>query len=173
MFVVITLGAGGRSQTSHEGIATFSTPTVVHFGAALLISALLSVPWHSLAHAAVVLGAAGLYGVAYTARSLLLAAGKGKMLAPGDPGRSSSTRAAGDGNVGPVLFPDRPCPGQAACFSASRHGFTTIFTSRREALSAARPQAIGKSLSASSDHEGCRAMNAQAVPARVFLSTDF
>jgi hypothetical protein len=114
MFVVITLGAGGRSQTSHEGIATFSTPTVVHFGAALLISALLSVPWHSLAHAAVVLGAAGLYGVAYTARSLLLAAGKGKMLAPGDPGRSSSTRAAGDGNVGPVLFPDRPCPG-ASC----------------------------------------------------------
>jgi IS605 OrfB family transposase len=35
-----------------------------------------------------------------TARSLVLAAGKGKMLAPGDPSRSSSTRAAGDGNVG-------------------------------------------------------------------------
>src|SRR5450755_714550 len=68
MFVVITLVAGGRSQTSYEGIATFSTPTVVHFAAALLISALLSVPWHLLAHAAVVLGAAGLYGVAYTVR---------------------------------------------------------------------------------------------------------
>jgi hypothetical protein len=73
----------------------------------------------------------------------------------------------------PCFSPIAFALGQAACFSASRHGFATIFTSRREALSAARPQAIGKSLSASSEHEGCRAMNAQAVPAGVFLSTDF
>ncbi len=66
MFVVITLVAGGRSQASHEGISMFSTPTVVHFGAALLTSALLNVPWRSLAQAGIMLSLVGLYGVGYT-----------------------------------------------------------------------------------------------------------
>jgi hypothetical protein len=71
MFVVITLVAGGRSRTTHEGIATFSTPTVVHFCAALLVSAILSAPWGSLLPAAALLGLSGLCGVAHVSRVVL------------------------------------------------------------------------------------------------------
>jgi hypothetical protein len=66
MFVVITLVTGvERLRRSHDGISTFSTPTVVHFGAALLVSAILSAPWRSLLHPAMLLGLAGLCGVVY------------------------------------------------------------------------------------------------------------
>jgi hypothetical protein len=69
MFVVITLVAGlERAQPSHEGMATFSSPTVLHFGAALLVSAILCAPWHSLLGVAMVVGFAGLYGVLYLLR---------------------------------------------------------------------------------------------------------
>ncbi len=69
MFVVITLVMGtNRVRRSRDGISTFSTPTVAHFGAALLISAVLSAPWHSLIYPAIVLGLAGLYGVVYVLR---------------------------------------------------------------------------------------------------------
>src|SRR5271165_7204122 len=68
MFVVITLVTGVRLQRNPEGLLTFSTPTVVHFGAALLVSAILSAPWHSLLHPAAVLGLAGLFGIAYVLR---------------------------------------------------------------------------------------------------------
>jgi hypothetical protein len=71
MFVVITLVAGDRSRTTHEGVATFSTPTVVHFCAALLLSAILSAPWRSLTHASVLLGLTGLAGVVYVWRIIL------------------------------------------------------------------------------------------------------
>jgi hypothetical protein len=66
MFVVVTLVAGNRTRQKGEGLATFSTPTVVHFCVALLVSAILSAPWRSLVHVAVMLGLAGLYGVVYT-----------------------------------------------------------------------------------------------------------
>ena len=66
MFVVITLAAGDRARMKVEGISTFSTPTVVHFCAALLVSAILSAPWRSLVHAAVLLGLTALYGIGYT-----------------------------------------------------------------------------------------------------------
>ncbi len=66
MFVVITLVTGGeRTGATRDGIATFSTPTVVHFGAALLTAAVLLAPWHVLFHPALVLGVMGLAGVAY------------------------------------------------------------------------------------------------------------
>lgn len=66
MFVVISLIVGRqRLPPADEGIATFSTPTVVHLAAALLVSAILSAPWHSLVQAAVLLGLTGLYGVVY------------------------------------------------------------------------------------------------------------
>jgi hypothetical protein len=52
MFVVITLVAGQeRERRSPDGIAAFGTPTVAHFGVALLGSAILSAPWSSLGHA--------------------------------------------------------------------------------------------------------------------------
>ena len=66
MFVVITLVTGTeRRPRSRDGVSTFSTPTVVHFGAALLVSAILSAPWRSLVYPAVLLGLAGLCGVVY------------------------------------------------------------------------------------------------------------
>jgi hypothetical protein len=65
MFVAITLVTGERARRSPDGIKTFSTPTVVHFGAALLVSATLAAPWHSLIHLAAVMGVIGLVGVVY------------------------------------------------------------------------------------------------------------
>ena len=67
MFVVIALIAEGPSPGATPlSIGAFSTPTIVHFCAALLISAVLSAPWHSLVHAGIALGAAGAAGIVYT-----------------------------------------------------------------------------------------------------------
>jgi hypothetical protein len=65
-FVVITLVADMRSSSSMREINAFGTPTVVHFCAALLISAILSAPWHRLASAGVTLAVCGGLGVCYT-----------------------------------------------------------------------------------------------------------
>jgi hypothetical protein len=65
MFVVVTLIAGDRPRPTREGFATFSTPSVLHFCAALLASATLSAPWHSLIEPAVILGVGALYGILY------------------------------------------------------------------------------------------------------------
>jgi hypothetical protein len=66
MFVVITLVTDvERLRRSPDGISAFGTPTVAHFSAALLVSAILSAPWHSLLPPAIILGLAGLYGVVY------------------------------------------------------------------------------------------------------------
>ena len=67
LFVVITLSAQVRMRVSSQrsGIAAFSTPNVVHFGAALLVAALLNAPWQALWNAALLLGLAGLGGMTY------------------------------------------------------------------------------------------------------------
>ena len=67
MFVVISLIVGSRARVSpgSGGIATFSTPTVVHFGAVLLISAILNAPWPALWIAGLLLGLTGVGGVIY------------------------------------------------------------------------------------------------------------
>src|SRR3989442_3592050 len=49
-FVVVVLGAEARSIGPEVG--AFGTPTVVHFCAVLLISAILSVPWRGGSKAA-------------------------------------------------------------------------------------------------------------------------
>jgi hypothetical protein len=64
LFVVITLIAGMR-QRSSGALAAFTTPNVVHFGAALFIAATLSVPWQALWPAGLVLGLCGLGSVTY------------------------------------------------------------------------------------------------------------
>lgn len=69
MFVVITLVS--RSPTTREGTATFSTPTVVHFGSALLLGAILAAPWPSLRHLGIVLAIVGLCGMIYALRVTL------------------------------------------------------------------------------------------------------
>jgi hypothetical protein len=65
MFVVISLITGTRAPRPREGIAAFSTPSIVHFCAALGVAAIFSAPWHVLWHAGLLLGLAGLGGMAY------------------------------------------------------------------------------------------------------------
>jgi len=65
VFVVITLVAGTRERLSGDGTAAFSTPTVVHFCAALGIATTLSAPWQALWEASLLLGLSGLAGAAY------------------------------------------------------------------------------------------------------------
>jgi hypothetical protein len=69
LFVVITLIAQVRVRASSpsDGIAVFSTPNVFHFGAALLVAAILSAPWQALWNAALLLGLSGLGGATYVA----------------------------------------------------------------------------------------------------------
>ena len=64
-FVVMTLLADRPQLVSPEAGAAFATPNVVHFSAALLLSALMRVPWHSVATAAEVWGFIGLAGLVY------------------------------------------------------------------------------------------------------------
>ncbi len=63
-FVVVVLGAEARSMRSPE-VGAFGTPTVVHFCAVLLISAILSVPWRAVSNAGLALGALGVGGIVY------------------------------------------------------------------------------------------------------------
>lgn len=65
-FVVITLVAAmpiveGQQQAG----SAFATPTVVHFAAALLLSAIATAPWHELAGAADIWIFLGLIGIVY------------------------------------------------------------------------------------------------------------
>jgi hypothetical protein len=69
-FVVMTLLAEKPSAAVSEAVPAFATPTIVHFSATLLVSALLRAPWPSVTAAAFACGAVGLCGVIYT---LLLA----------------------------------------------------------------------------------------------------
>jgi hypothetical protein len=66
-FVVITLIAAMRQRPTPESISAFATPTVVHLAGALLISAIMSIPWRSLLPASVALALGGLGGLAYSA----------------------------------------------------------------------------------------------------------
>ena len=75
MFVVITLIVQLRVQvpSPSSGIAVFNTPNVFHFGAALLVAAILSAPWQALWYAGLLLGLLGLVGVTYILIVLWLA----------------------------------------------------------------------------------------------------
>jgi hypothetical protein len=64
-FVVIVLGAEREVGSDHTTRA-FGTPTVVHFSAVLLVSAMLSAPWRAVAPAAWALAALAAAGVLYT-----------------------------------------------------------------------------------------------------------
>lgn len=64
-FVVMTLIADRPQLRAAEATSAFGTPTIVHFCAALLLSALLRVPWHSIIPAAALWGLTGFSGVAY------------------------------------------------------------------------------------------------------------
>ena len=66
-FVVITLIADMRPRPPADSINAFGTPTVVHLAGALIVSALMSVPWTSLFPASVALSLCGFGGLAYGA----------------------------------------------------------------------------------------------------------
>jgi len=65
-FVVVTLIAEIPLQGDVERAGSaFATPTVVHFGAVLLLAAVLSAPWRRPAAAEVIWGLIGLVGIIY------------------------------------------------------------------------------------------------------------
>jgi hypothetical protein len=64
-FVVIALIADVKARTTARQIDAFSTPTIIHFCAVLLVSAILSAPWHGLSKVSFALGACGVVGVLY------------------------------------------------------------------------------------------------------------
>ncbi len=67
-FVVITLIADlpiGRG--AEQAGEAFATPTIVHFGTVLLISAILNSPWHGMGSAALCWGIIGIAGLMYAA----------------------------------------------------------------------------------------------------------
>lgn len=66
-FVVIALIASTRTRADSESIDAFGTPTVVHFGVALAVSAIMSAPWPSLVAASVALVMCGVGGLCYGA----------------------------------------------------------------------------------------------------------
>jgi len=64
-FVVVALITETTRRNTSREMAAFSTPTVIHFCAVLLMAALLSAPWHDLSNVALVLGACGIVGLVY------------------------------------------------------------------------------------------------------------
>ena len=66
-FIVITIAADlpGSATARLVGLRAFTTPTAVHFGAALWIAALMSMPGHTRLSLMLCLGATGLIGTAY------------------------------------------------------------------------------------------------------------
>ena len=64
-FVVITLVGDSNIPRTPESTHAFGTPNVVHFAAVLVLSAILSVPWHTLKDAAHLIGLMGVLGVVY------------------------------------------------------------------------------------------------------------
>ena len=64
-FVVMTLIADRPPLRVPEAGAAFVTPTIVHFGTALLLSALLRAPWQAITLVAALWGLIGLSGGAY------------------------------------------------------------------------------------------------------------
>jgi hypothetical protein len=63
-FVVVALGGNMRRKIDADANLAFGTPTVVHFGMALTISAIMCVPWRSLLGPTFALAACGIGGLA-------------------------------------------------------------------------------------------------------------
>ena len=67
MFVVLAVAVdAGPRAASTRSIETYVTPTIVHFSASLLFSAILSAPWPGPLGIQIMLGAAGITGLVYS-----------------------------------------------------------------------------------------------------------
>jgi hypothetical protein len=65
-FVVIALIAGmPAARGDAQSGSTFATPSVVHFGVVLVLSAILAAPWNGIPTVALLWGLMGLCGLAY------------------------------------------------------------------------------------------------------------
>jgi hypothetical protein len=64
-FVVMTLIADRPPLRAAEANSAFGTPTIVHFSAALLLSALMRAPWHTIPPVVLLCGLTGLAGIIY------------------------------------------------------------------------------------------------------------
>jgi hypothetical protein len=82
VFVVIVLGAELSAAASEQTASAFGTPNIVHFGAVLLNSAILSAPWHRTTSAATTIGLFSLAGLVYTLYVIRRAAGTTKEYTP-------------------------------------------------------------------------------------------
>jgi hypothetical protein len=66
-FVVIALVTETETPSTIREIDAFATPTIIHFGVSLLLSAILSAPWRALENARAVLGTCAVTGLLYLA----------------------------------------------------------------------------------------------------------
>jgi hypothetical protein len=66
-FVVITIVADKKIPTSEMTHGALATPTIVHFGVVLLLSALVSAPWNSFFVPALLWTLIAITGIAYIA----------------------------------------------------------------------------------------------------------
>jgi hypothetical protein len=64
-FVVIALVTEIRQRNTAGGIDAFSTPTIVYFSTALLLSAVLCAPWTGMMALAILIAVCGAAGVCY------------------------------------------------------------------------------------------------------------
>ena len=62
LLIYIPVGEGGAQAGQ-----AFATPTIIHFGAVLLLSGIITAPWQGIAPAATLWGLLGLGGLVYTA----------------------------------------------------------------------------------------------------------
>lgn len=69
-FVVIVLIAEAHIKSTHETIGAFGTPTVMHFAAALVISAVMSAPWETLGGVRIALLLVGLAGLIFSVNAI-------------------------------------------------------------------------------------------------------
>jgi hypothetical protein len=67
MFVVIALQTEARRRAGPAELDAFGTPTIVHFGAVLLVAALLTTPRHTIASLRACLALSGVAGAVYLA----------------------------------------------------------------------------------------------------------
>jgi hypothetical protein len=65
-FVVLTLIAERPPLRAAEAGAAFATPTIVHFGIVLFLSAMASIPWQEIGTVSIVWGLVGFCGSIYT-----------------------------------------------------------------------------------------------------------
>lgn len=72
VFVVVVLSSERRRGRpgQNEGTSIFSSPTIMHFCIAFLISGIFAAPWPAPGLAGTAIGLAGLFGIAYISRVL-------------------------------------------------------------------------------------------------------